>query len=242
MRQRAYVVPIALAVLVLLSGCLAPLQADSGSDTGASDGATVSATGSGEVTAEADLAVVSVSVTATADSADAARERVATDAERMRQALRDAGIADDAVETASYRVNPEYNHSGDSREVVGYRAVHTYSVEVEPDRAGEVVDVAVGNGADQVDNVAFTLTDETRAELRQQAIENAVDAARADAETMASASDLTLGDVRSVSTDGGSQPFYSERAVAQDSAGGGTSFEPGPVTVTATVSVTYEAE
>ncbi|SFG61654.1 hypothetical protein SAMN04488063_2592 [Halopelagius inordinatus] len=242
MRQRAYVVPIALAALVLLSGCLAPLQAGGGSDAGASDPATISATGSGEVTAEADLAVVSVSVTATADSADAARQQVATDAEQMRQALRDAGIADDAVETVAYRVNPEYDHSGDSRDIVGYRAVHTYSVEVEPDRAGEVVDVAVGNGADQIDNVAFTLTDQTRAELRERAIENAVDAARTDAETVASASNLTLGDVRSASTDGGVQPMYYERAALEDTAGGGTSFEPGPVTVTATVSVTYEAE
>lgn len=242
MRQRAYVVPIALAALVLLSGCLAPLQADGGSDAGASDPATISATGSGEVTAEADLAVVSVSVTATADSADAARQQVATDAERMRQALRDAGIEDDAVETVAYRVNPEYDHSGDSRDIVGYRAVHTYKVEVEPDRAGDVVDVAVGNGADQIDNVAFTLTDETRAELREQAIGNAVDAARTDAEAVASASDLTLGDVRSASTDGGFRPTYYERAALEDTAGGGTSFEPGPVTVTATVSVTYEAE
>lgn len=242
MRQRTYVVPIALAILVLLSGCLAPLQTDGGSDAGESGPATISATGSGEVTAQADLAVVSVSVTATADSADAARGQVAEDAERMRQALRDAGIPDDAVETVAYRVNPEYDHSGESPEVVGYRAVHTYSIEVEPDRAGEVVDVAVGNGADQVDHVAFTLTDETRAELRQQAIENAVDAARTDAETMASATNLTLSGVQSVSTDGGSQPMYYERAVAEDAAGGSTSFEPGPVTVTATVSVTYEAE
>lgn len=243
MRYRTYLLPTALAVLVLLSGCLAPLQTDGGSDDGAAAGpATISATGSGEVTAEADLAVISVSVTATADSADDARRQVAEDAERMRQALRDAGVSDDAVETVSYRVEPEYDHSGNSPEVVGYRAVHTFSVEVEPGRAGEVVDVAVGNGADRVDGVAFTLTDETRADLRQRAIENAVDAARADAETMASASNLTLGDVRSLSTDGGSQPFHYDRAVAETAAGGSTSFEPGPVTVTATVSVTYEAE
>ncbi|RDI72136.1 SIMPL domain-containing protein [Halopelagius longus] len=243
MRYRAHLLPTALAALVLLSGCLAPLQTDGGSDDGAAAGpATISASGSGEVTAEADLAVISVSVTATADSADAARKQVAEDADRMRQALRDAGVPDDAVETTDYRVDAQYDHSKESREVVGYRAVHTYSVEVEPARAGEIVDVAVGNGASEVGNVAFTLTEETRAELRQQAIERAMDAARTDAETMASASNLTLGDVRSASTDGSNQPMYYDRAVAETAAGGSTSFEPGPVTVTATVSVTYEAE
>ncbi|MFC6824013.1 SIMPL domain-containing protein [Halopelagius fulvigenes] len=243
MRYRAYLLPTALAVLVLLSGCLAPLQTDGGSDDGAAAGpATISASGSGDVTAEADLAVISVSVTATADSANAARERVAEDADRMRQALRDAGVPDDAVETTAYRVDPQYDHSGGNPEVVGYRAVHTYSVEVEPARAGEIVDVAVGNGANEVGHVAFTLTEETRAELRQQAIERAMDAARTDAETLASASNLTLGEVRSASTDGSNSPMYYDRAAAETAAGGSTSFEPGPVTVTATVSVTYEAE
>lgn len=245
MRYRTYALPTVLAALVLLSGCLAPLQADGGSDVASDSVPTISVSGVGEATAEADLAVISVSVVATADSADAARQQVAADAERMRQALRDAGVPDDAVRTTAYRVHVQYDYAKGDREVVGYRAVHAYAVEVDPARAGEIVDVAVGNGATEVDHVAFTLTDETRAELRERALERAMDAARADAETLASASDLTLGDVLSASTSNGYHPMPVERAYAADAGGAATtstSLEPGPVTVTASVTVTYEAE
>jgi hypothetical protein len=243
MQSRRLLLVTAVATLVLLAGCVAPLQTDGA--TGASvDGipSTISVSGAGEVTAEADLAVLSVAVTATADSADAARGQVATDAERMRQALRDAGVPDDAVTTSAYRVGVEYDYSGETREVVGYRAVHAYHVEVAPDRAGEIIDVVVGNGASEVSHVTFTLTDETRTDLRQQAIERAMDAARQDADTVAAAADLSVVGVQSASTQGGFQPYFAERAVADDASGGATTLEPGPVTVSVTVNVTYEAE
>jgi hypothetical protein len=242
MQAHRLVLATTVAALVLLAGCVAPLQTDGGTDARV-DGipTTISVSGTGEATAEADLAVLSVAVTATADSANAAREQVATDADRMRQALRDAGVPDDAVTTTAFRVGVEYDYSGETRDVVGYRAVHAYRVEVAPDRAGELIDVAVGNGASEVSNVSFTLTEETRADLRQQAIERAMDAARQDADTVAAAADLSVVGVQSASTQADVRPF-AERSVADDSGGAATTLEPGPVTVSATVSVTYEAE
>jgi uncharacterized protein YggE len=245
---RTFVLPFAVAALVLASGCLAPLQIDGGTDSlnqvsDAESGRTISVSGDGEVTTDADLAVVTIAVTATASSADEARGQVANDSERMRQALRDAGVPDDAVTTAYFRVGPEYDYSGQERNMTGYRAVHAYTVEVAPEEAGEVIDVAVGNGASEVQQVTFTLSDETRADLREDALNAAMDAARTDADTLAEAADLSITGVRSVSTTGGYQPVDTRVAYeSADSAGGSTSFEPGPVTVTATVSVTYDAE
>ena len=234
-------IPVGLAALVLLAGCIAPLQ--SGSADAASDARTVSVSGTGEVTADADLAVVSVSVVATADAADAARRQVAADVRSMREALRDAGVADDAVTTASYRISPEYRHDerGTDPVVTGYTAIHAFTVEVAPADAGSVVDAAVANGADRVDGVRFTLTDETRADLRADAIDRAMSAARADAEAVAAAENLSLGGLRSAST----TPDYAPYAdVRYESAAGGadatTAFEPGPVTVTADVQVVYD--
>lgn len=249
-RFRTYAIPIALVSLVLVSGCLAPLQADGGADvsnaqqaTDAEAGRTITVSGDGEVTAEADLAVLSVAVTATASSADEARGQVAERSEEMRQALRDAGVPDDAVTTSHFRVSPEYDHSGKERNVTGYQAVHVYDIEVSPDRAGEVLDVAVGNGADEVHHVSFSLSDEARADLREEALNAAMDAARTDAETLATAADLSITGVRSISTSGGFHPVDTRvEYETADAGGAGTSFEPGPVSVTATVTVTYDAE
>ncbi|WP_136600928.1 SIMPL domain-containing protein [Salinigranum halophilum] len=240
MRRQALLASIAL--LVLLAGCLGPLQTTS-SPAAATDaeGTTLSTTGTGSVDAEADLAIVSVAVVATADSADAARGQVATDVERMRTALREAGVPDDAVTTASFAVFPEYDYTDGERTERGFRAVHAFRIETEPARAGEVVDVAVGNGASEVQGVSFTLTDETRAALRAQAIERAVTAARTDADAMAETVGLSVTGVETMSTAGGFTPV--ERFDVAESAADGarTSFEPGPVRVSVTVQVTYRA-
>lgn len=244
---RTFALPVAIAALVLMAGCLAPLQAGGGTGpsnqvSDAESGRSITVSGSGEVTADADLAVITVAVTATASSADDARAQVASRSEQMRQALRDAGVPDDAVSTTYFRVGPQYDYSGQERNMTGYQAVHAYTVEVAPDEAGEVIDVAVGNGASEVQQVTFTLSDEARADVREEALNAAMDAARADADTLAEATDLSITGVRAVSTTGGYQPVDTRVAYeSADGASGGTSFEPGPVTVTATVTVTYDA-
>lgn len=247
---------VSVAVLVLLAGCAGAGvpsgtdgNGDSNAETGSSDVAvgshdaagnsTVTVGASATVEAAPDLAVVTVAVEATADSAEAARAAVAEDAERMRAALRESGVPDGNVSTAAFDVRPQYDHRGDERELVGYRAVHAYRVEVAPDRAGEVIDVAVGNGATSVSGVSFTLSDEARQELREEALTAAVENARADAETVAAATGTTLGEVRTVSTSndgGGPGPVYETRA----DAGGSTTVEPGTVSVSASVTVVYE--
>lgn len=237
-----------VAVLVLLAGCVGAgspsVAAQSGTEETTNDGPTPSVTVGASATVEAapDLAVVRVAVEATADSAEEARASVATDAERMRAALRDAGVPDDAVRTEAFSIYPQYDYDGETREreLVGYRAVHAYRIEVAPDRAGEVIDVAVGNGATSVSGVSFTLSDAAEQELRQEALTAAMGNARADAETVAAAAGATLGDARTISTSNGGSvgpfPAYETRA----DAGGSTVVEPGTVRVSASVTVVYD--
>jgi uncharacterized protein YggE len=132
----------------------------------------------------------------------------------------------------------EVDRERDDRTIVGYEAVHAYRIDAAADAAGTVVDTAVGNGADEVQGVTFTLSDETRADLRQEALEHAMSAARADADTVASSADLSITGVQSASTGGGVGPVYEMRETAADA---GTTFDAGSVTVTATVDVTYVA-
>ena len=246
MNRRLGIATVAIATLVLLAGCTAPLQTANGDSPSGDAQRTISTSGSGEGSAEADRAVVTVAVTARADSAEEARSTVAAAASEMREALRAAGVDDDAVTTASYGVRPivEAPRESGEREVTGYEAVHAYRIETTPDAAGTVVDTAVGNGATEVYGVSFTLADETRTELRERALERAMDAARDDADAIASAADLTVTGVQSASTSGGYAPAYEVRETAADSGAGGvpTQFEGGSVTVTANVDVTFTAE
>jgi hypothetical protein len=158
----------------------------------------------------------------------------------MRTALREAGVPDERVTTEGFNIYPQYDHRDDDRDPDGYRAVHAFRIEVAPDRAGEVIDTAVGNGATSVSGVQFTLSEERQQDLREEALVIAVENARADAEAVAGAAGVSVGEVRSLSTSnagGGPVPFAEARA---DTAGGSTVVEPGEVSVRASVSVVYE--
>ena len=228
-------------VLIALAGCIGSVQPPAVAGAASGGNATVQVSATGQVSVDPDLALVRVAVVAEADTAEGAREAVARDVERMRGALRDAGVPDDAVRTTSFHLSAVYASRDDDREIVGYAATHGFEVETGVDRPGEVIDVAVSNGATRVDGVTFTLADETRRAARTDAIALAMSNARADADAIATAADLEVVGVSAASTGGGGfvpVPADLERA----DAGGATTIEPGPVTVTATVEVTYGAE
>lgn len=205
---------------------------------------TVSVSGVGRVSVDPDLAIVTVAVQAQAETAEAAREAVARDAERMREALREMGVPDEDVRTTYYYLSPRYDYERDRQELIGYVATHGFQIRTAVDRAGAVVDTAVGNGADQVTGVQFSLTDRTQRELRAEALTNAVVDARSDADAIASAAGLSITGVHSASTGGPVVTPYVSR-MAEAAAGDGrtpTVFDTGPVTVTASVSIAYTVE
>lgn len=207
----------------------------------ANDTATIQVSATGQVEAEPDQSIVRVAVMATGEDATTARDRLAENVSRMREALRQAGIDDDQVRTAFFDIDQDYRETREGREPAGYRAIQAFEVTLSNvTRTGEIIDVAVNNGANRVDGVEFTLADDTRSELRADALRAAVSNARVDANVLANASDLEIVGVRAVSTgEGGFTPHRTE--VAMEAADAATTVEPGPVTVTASVTVTYNA-
>jgi hypothetical protein len=246
MRSRLTLTTVLVASVVLLAGCLGPIQTATATDTGTDAGdvatRTIAVTGTGAVTAEADLAVIGVTIEARAETASEARDLVATRTDDLLAALREAGLPDDAVTTTRFAVRAEYDYDREgNREPDGFFASHSFQIETAPDDAGRIVDVAVDAAGASVDRVAFTLTDETRDSLRAEALTRAVDAARADADAVAAAADVEVVGLASASVGGSVGPYpiaFDERAA--DTAGAATTFAPGPVTVSATVSVTYD--
>lgn len=214
-------------------------------DAGDAQGKTVTVTASGRAEAEPDKAVVRVSVEATADDPSVARRRVAENATEMRDALVDLGLPGDSIRTVGFnvyedRVRPR---EPDTRPSTVYRARHAFAVEVDDTaRVGEVIDTAVSNGASSVHGVEFTLAEDTRRELRQAAIEEAMTDARTRAEAIAAGGDIAIAGVHAVRTGGVDRGRpVPVPAAADGGAGGGTSIESGPVSVAATVTVTYNA-
>jgi len=196
---------------------------------------TISVSATGTADAAPDQGVVRVAVTAEGESVGAVRDELATGTEDLTAALDDLGVD---YETSDYSV-------GDSHEYPEYEGSHSFVVRFDdPDRAGAVVDAAAGAGA-EVRNVRLTLSEETREQLRDTAIENAMGDARQQADTVAESGGLAVAGVQRVDA---SQRSYSpvdlELTAAQageDAAQPPTQIASGDVSVTYTVDVTYNA-
>lgn len=241
MKTRAILVA-SVVLMVALAGCLTIGDAGADDANGDESHATIDVGATASVTSPPDLALVRVAVVVTAPTADEARAGVAENVSEMRDALRAAGIDDDRVETTVYYLRAVTEYPKEGPEVVRYRAEHAFEIETDVDRAGEIVDVAVTSGANRVSGVQFALTEETRREVRAEALALAMANAREDADAVAAAADLVVTDVESASTSNFGYVPFDSRFEGDGKAGGSTVIEPGPVRVSVTVAVTYRAE
>lgn len=225
---------VGVVLLLITAGCLGVASAQSEENGTEGETTTVTVHATGEATGSPDRAIVHVSVVAVADAADDARRLAAEDAEGLRSALVAAGIDEDAVSTVGYHLGTDYRREDPD----GYRVTHRFAVELsDVESAGRVIDAAVAGGASRIEGVTFTLSDETRRDLRSDAIATAMTDARTDAESIAGAESLSVVGLESASTSSGGNyvPYYREAA----DAAGQTTVDPGPVSVSVGVTVTY---
>lgn len=214
----------------------------------ASETQTIAVTGNGEATASPDRAVVRVAAVAEGDDPAAVRDDLAQGAADLRAALEAAGVDEDRITTADYTIRetrPHPRHREGERDGPQYRGVHAFEVELDDtDRAGDVVDAAADSGA-QVQRVEFTLAEETREQLRDEALQNAMDDAEHQAGTLADSGELEVTGVRSIdATDGRFRPVRLGGDAAVAEAAGpapDTSIDAGDVSVEVTVQVVYGA-
>jgi uncharacterized protein YggE len=233
-------VAVVLGAVVATAGVAGAVafSSDANGAAESGDGRTVEVGASGAVEADPDQAVLRVAVVARSPDVAAARQQLADNVSAMRSALADAGVADDQIRTAHYDIGEDHRPENRERE---YRAIHAFEITLsDVDRVGPVIDTAVANGADRVDGVEFTLSEDRRRQLRRQALDDAMDNARAQADTIAGKAGLSITGVHAASTvDVDARPYRTEAAMAGDA--GGTAIESGPVTVTAQVQVVYNA-
>ncbi|MDS0219962.1 SIMPL domain-containing protein [Haloarcula sp. S1AR25-5A] len=231
--------PLAIAgvLALLVAGGVGFALADTGT-AAPSTNSTVSVNADATVERAPDRATVTVAAVGRGETAEAARNNLSGDADAITSALEDEG-AD--VTSSRFQIRPEYEESREGREQVGYVAIHTVEAETsDVGTAGTLIDAAVDAGADRVEGVRYSLSEETRQNAREEALTTAMDNARTDAEVVAAAEDRAIGDAVTIQTSNHGRPVVYEAAAYAGDAGGQTSIEPGEVTVDASVSVTYE--
>lgn len=246
LNRRRFLAASSVGLAAAMAGCAGDaLSTDDGRSTGddaqGSD-RTITVSASGEVETDPDKATVSVGLESRGDAAEDVTDDLAARAEQLRGTFSDLEIPDENVEEGRYDVRPVSNREGSVEE---FRGTHSFDITIDDvDRVGEVIDAAVEAGADDVGRVNFTLQDETRDELRKDAIDDALANADEEAEHVADNRGVELTGTTSVTTsDVDVQPVRydaaSEALEADDAGTARTEIDADPVSVTASATVVY---
>lgn len=189
--SRALDLALIAALVVLAVGLVA---VTSGSRTvqviaqGDGEDDVITVTGSASAKVVPDEAKVVVGVLTRAQSASEAMSLASEAANRVVSALKGLGISERDLRTVGIQVGPEYDCSSGRCQLVGYIATNTIEVTLRGGflgKAGEVLDTAVGAGANAVHGVSFYVSEEKRGQMARDLLRAAVSDARAKAETVA---------------------------------------------------------
>lgn len=231
-----------LAALAVAQGILLAACADSrgvARPTGE-----IRASGSATVSADPDVAVLSLGVGAVRPTVGAARNAAASSLSAVVTALGAAGVDESDFRTASFQIQPRYRYRDDEEEFVGHEVWHFLEVTVrDVASAGDIIDraVAAGGASIRVQNVDFRVEDTPmlEREARSLAIQNATEKAN----FYASQLGVNRGPVLSLSDRVGVAGLAREVSYfAAEAESRGTQFYAGPVRVTAHVEMVFAIE
>lgn len=234
-----YRIAIITAIVILLA--LTAVGTVSAADT--STDHTITASGTGSVIGTPDRAQISLAVETENPDVKIAQAGNAVIMTRVMDALTAAGIPKDGLKTTGYNIYPVYDDAKLplGQKIKAYHVTNTLTVTLhDVNRTGEVIDIGVANGINQASSIQFLLSDEQAQVLRTEALKEATARAGADARTVASALGVTISSVKTVDVGGGYTPVLFQNYARSEAANGASSpIQPGDITVTATVTVTY---
>jgi uncharacterized protein YggE len=205
---------------------------------------TVTVNGTAEVSAEPDIAHVTLGVESRKPAMQDARADVAATVARVLQLTRDLKIDPKQVNATRVQVQPEYswNEKDRKRVLLGYMVSRQIEVELKDlDKLGALLERAVDAGVNQVGDPQ--LDSSRRKELEREAMAKAVDDARSNAETLARAAGAKVGAVRNLSGSGTPPPMPVYRmnvAMAEAKMAPEQSYQTGDMKFSANVSVEYD--
>ena len=228
MNRRILLIAAPLVVALGLAATTLPGSASSA----AAEAGGITVQGTASVTSVPDRAELSFGVESKGASARSALSANAAEMRRVIAALKAAGATD--VKTQYVSLSPQYNEKSEPQ---GFVATNTVSATIkELAKAGAVIDAAVNAGANQVYGPSLSHGDQD--ELYRQALKAAVANARANAQVLASAANVSLGRVTTI-VEGGGAPQPVPFAAADKAMAESTPIEPGTQETTASVTVTF---
>jgi uncharacterized protein YggE len=229
-----------------ISGCAAvgaPTVSALSQTSAATQGRTITVVGGGTASGAPDRATAQLGIETQSTTPDQATRANNDQMTKLIEALKAAGIDEKDIQTTNYSVYTEPRYKPETGEATGeivYHASASVSVIIRDiNQVGTVLDKAVAAGANNISGVGFSVADTTK--LEGAAREKAVADARARAADLARLFGVEVGDVATISevVTSGPVPMY-DRATGMG--GGGAAIQPGQLSISTQLQVTFNVK
>jgi len=186
-----------LRLFLILIGVILPLAVVAQTRPTVSDRKTIEISATEKVRVTAETTTIKVGYQNHGPTKDAAYAENTRSANKIVQALFDAGVPKDAIETETLTLEQDQDRSGSRPEQSQkYSASQQWLIHSKAAEAQRIVDIAVAAGANQVEEVQWSVTDPTQLEARAYAA--ALKRAKELAEQTAALAGVKLGEIVSI--------------------------------------------
>jgi uncharacterized protein YggE len=151
--------------------------------------AMITVSGEGRVQYTPDLAIIRVAVITKGKDPETVQAEGNKSMQGVVAYLKESGIAAADLQTTGYNLYPEYDYSdwrADTSEIIGYtlRQNIVCKVRQDLDKAGVIIGGLTNAGANSIESIEFSLSDEQKSKLESEAKQKAVNDARARLEAL----------------------------------------------------------
>jgi uncharacterized protein len=191
---------VSLVLVLVASACTAPVQspAQQQNQPGSTTPRSINVAGTGQVSLAPDVAYVYIGVQSQSENVAQALSDNNAKAQAISTALVELGVAEADIQTSSFNIYPQQQYSP-MGEITGttYNVDNSVYVTVRDlSVLGRLLDTVVRSGANSINGINFDVLNKDQAigEARRLAIESA----RVQAEALAQAAGVTLGEVLNI--------------------------------------------
>ncbi|MDK2982291.1 MAG: uncharacterized protein PWQ55_2638 [Chloroflexota bacterium] len=207
----------------------------------------ISVTGSGIVYVVPDIAYINVGVRSQGDTVADAMDANNAQAQAIKDTLVAQGVNETDIQTSSFNVYPQSDYDFQGVITRTYFSVenNVFVTVRNLENLGTILDAVASSGANSIYGINFDVTDKTEAQTSARQL--AVDSARAQAQELADAAGVKLGDISFISS---SYSYPNVSAGYYGMGGGGAAYAvsesvpiaSGQIQVSADVTITFNME
>ncbi len=213
MKNKKLMLVLSIVVLAALAACNSAVDAGGGNPNLAPQSPAaipqISVVASGLVYATPDIAYINVGVRSQADTVDEALRLNNAQAAAIKDTMVAQGVDEKDIQTSSFNVFPQSDYDFQGAITRTYFSVenNVYVTVRKLDTLGVVLDAVAKSGANNIYGISFDVQDKTAAQSEARAL--AVESARQQAQELAAAAGVELGDMLSISTNSSyAQPYF----------------------------------